>query len=377
MRNSDKFLWGAATSAYQVEGGNKNDWSETVFDAGQATGHYYHFEEDFGLAKSLGHNAQRISIEWSRIEPEKGKFNQEELEHYYKVISAIREKGMEPMVTLWHFTNPIWFARLGGFTNKKAEKYFSRYVNFVVGNLKNSVKFWITINEPMIYAANAYYKGIWPTQEFSPIFSYFKAINNLIKCHRTAYKIIHRHNHSAQVGIAKNNIHFGDHGYPWRLLKKIAEYWWNSYFLNKISRQQDFIGLNYYFHKHIGEIFFGKKEPHPVSDIGWGIYPKGLYHILKDLKNYKKPIYITENGLADAKDQKREQFIKDHVYWMKKAMNHGVDVRGYFHWSLIDNFEWDKGFGPRFGLIEVDYRTMERKIRPSAYAYKNIIKDNS
>lgn len=395
MRNSDKFLedknffWGAATSAYQVEGGNKNDWSEaaakagqTGFDAGSAAGHYSRFEKDFDLARSLGHNAQRISIEWSRIEPEKGKFNKKEIEHYREVLKAFWERGLEPFVTLWHFTNPIWFSKLGGFENKKAKDYFARYADFLAQNFQD-VRYWITVNEPMIYAINAYARGIWPPQEKS-LSHYLMVISHLVKAHKVAYQIIHKNIPAAQVGIAQNVIYFDvfNKNPITYLLKWLSGYFWNHHFLNQISEKQDFIGVNYYSRKLVRvskkiKDCFCDNPKGVLSDLGWEIYPEGLYHVLKDLKKYNKPIYITENGLADAKDQKREQFIKDHVYWMKKAMAKGVDVRGYFYWSLIDNFEWERGFEPRFGLIEVDYRTMERKIRPSAYAYKNIIKENS
>lgn len=163
------FYWGSATSAYQVEGGNKNDFSEAGLDAGRACNHYNLFEKDFDIAKSLGQNAHRFSIEWSRIEPEDGKFNQKELDHYREVIAALRKRGLEPFVTLWHFTNPIWFAKLGGWENKKAAFYFGRFVKYVVENLpagrhglKDSVKFWIVLNEPEIYAHHVYVKGVWP-----------------------------------------------------------------------------------------------------------------------------------------------------------------------------------------------------------------------
>jgi len=373
MPSYDKFFWGAAASAYQVEGGIDNDWSEAGFDAGKAAGHYNRFEEDFDLAKSLGHNVHRFSIEWSRIEPEEGKFSQKEIEHYQKVIDALRERRMEPFVTLWHFTNPVWFSKIGGWKNKNAAQYFERYVDFAARNLKE-VKFWLTVNEPLVYAKNAYFSGIWPPGKQS-FFDLFSVIAHFVNAHRLSYEKIHQHILGARVGIAKNNIYF-DEEKSWHWLKRIAEYWWNEYFLNKISKHQDFIGLNYYFHKHIEGLKFSPEKAHSVSDLGWGIFPEGLYFVLRELKKYQKPIYITENGLADAKDEKRSQFIKDHIFWMKKAMAEGIDVQGYFHWSLLDNFEWDKGFKPRFGLVEVDYKILSRKIRPSAYDYKKIIEQS-
>ncbi len=371
------FLWGAATSAYQVEGGIKNDWSEAgeKFDAGKACDHYNRFEEDFNIVKSLGHNAHRFSIEWSRIEPEEGKWDEKEIEHYRNVIKALRNRGIEPFVTLWHWPIPLWLRNKGGAKLKKIPLYFSRYAEKIVSEFKNNVIFWITLNEPEIYATNSYLKGVWPPQKKNPI-SYFLIIRNLIKAHREAYKMIKKIQPNARIGIAKNNIYFEAYQNKIvnRILKKFIDWWWNFYFLNQIKNYQDFIGLNHYFHNRIN-YGFNKNENLKVSDMGWELYPEGIYHVLKDLKRYKKPIYITENGLADANDEKREKFIKGHLYWMAKAIQDGVDVRGYFYWSLLDNFEWDSGFWPRFGLVEIDYKIMERKIRKSALEYKKIIEN--
>ncbi len=392
------FYWGSATSNYQVEGGNHNDWSEWEkenaerlaketekkfghlqnwseikkqaqnpqnYISGRACDHYNRYEEDFDIAKSLEHSAHRFSIEWSRIEPEEGKFNEREIEHYRKVIKALRGRGIEPFITLWHWPIPIWLRDKGGWENKKVIDYFSRYAEKIVSSLKDDVKFWITINEPEIYANNSYLKGVWPPQEKS-LFSYLRVVKNLIKVHRKVYRIIKTINPNSQLGIAKNNIYFEG----WQLF--LINWWWNFYFLNQIKNYQDFIGLNYYFHRR-----FLKNKNEIISDLGWEIYPEGIYYVLKDLKRYNKPIYITENGVADAKDKKREKFIKEHLRYVYKAIQEGVDVRGYFYWSLLDNFECDKGFWPRFGLVEVDYKTGERKIRPSAYEYAEIIKENA
>jgi len=393
MKFPKGFLWGAATSSHQVEGGNFNSWSEwerenaarlvrkagnywqkwqqkkfpEMFDlenyvSGWAADHYHRFKDDFDLAKELGHNAHRFSIEWSRIEPKEGKINQKEIEHYRQVLLALKERGIEPFVTLYHWTLPTWLAEKGGWLNPRAPYYFDRYVKIVSQNLFEQVEFWITINEPNIYAFDSYFRGVWPPQKKS-VFKYFKVIKNLIKGHKLAYRSLHLIDLDCQVGIARNNVYFEN--------IPLADYLWNKRFLSKIGEEQDFIGLNYYFHKRL----FGN-ENKSVNNLGWEIYPEGIYHVLKGLKKYNKPIYITENGLADRDDTKREEFIKDHLGWVGKAIKEEVDVKGYLHWSLLDNFEWDKGFWPRFGLVEVDFRTMERKIRPSARVYGQICKEN-
>ena len=405
------FFWGAATSAHQVEGNNHNDWTEWEhanakrlskesggkyppenYISDKACDHYNRFRKDFDIAKSLGHNVHRFSIEWSRIEPEEGKWDEKEIQHYQKVIDALREQGMEPFVTLWHWTLPIWVAEQGGWENPKTIDDFARYCDKIVRSLK-SVAYWITLNEPEFYTMNSYLRGKRPPQKKS-FFKFLKVYKNLAKAHNSAYEIIHSNilknvGMLPQIGVAKNNSYFEG----W--LAPVLNYVWNNWFLNKIKNHQDFIGLNYYFHNRIKSFKLNQNENKEISDMGWpiypeGIYPEGIYHVLKDLKKYNKPIYITENGVADARDIRREKFIKEHLRWVHKAISEGADVRGYFYWSLLDNFEWDSGFTPRFGLVEMNYlpadathqalqagKTMERKIRPSAYKYAKIAKENA
>src|SRR3989344_7072245 len=261
LKFPEKFYWGSASSSHQVEGNNHNDWSEWEkknanrlsqiahlpdyilnnypnplqkenYISGPACGHYNKFKEDFDIAKSLGQNAHRFSIEWSRVEPEEGKFNEKEIEHYRQVIIALKERGIEPFVTLWHWTNPIWLKNKNGWQSKKIVFYFRRYVEKIVGSFANEIKFWIMLNEPEIFAANSYLRGKWPPQEKSLI-SYFKTTQNLIAAHKSPYKIIKKINPQAQIGIAKNNVYFEPHkNNPVNLtLKKFIDWWWNFYFL--------------------------------------------------------------------------------------------------------------------------------------------------
>ena len=371
------FLWGSSTSSYQVEGGIENcDWSKD-FPAGKACDHYNRYEEDFDLLKKLNQNTYRFSIEWSRVEPEEGKFDEKEIKHYRQVTSALKKLDIEPFVGLWHWTNPLWIKNKGGWESKKIAYYFSRYAKKIVSSLKNNVKFWITINEPEIYTSSSYVSGIWPPYKKS-IFSFISVINNLIKTHKEAYKTIKKIQPDAQVGIATNNTYYEALDDPIsHLVKNIVERLDHFYILNKIKNYQEFIGLNYYFHNRIKGFKFNQNENKIVSDLGWEVYPEGIYHVLKNLRKYKKPVYITENGLADAKDKLRKDFIRDHLFWIHKAMEEGIDVKGYFHWSLMDNLEWHKGFEPEFGLIGIDYKTLERKPRPSAFYYAEICKNNS
>lgn len=403
----DKFYWGAATAAHQVEGGNLNDWSEwekinakrlseeasdkwqewqkdqfqemflpNNYISGRACDHYNLFEKDFDIAKSLEHNAHRFSIEWSRIEPEEGKFNEKEIEHYRQVIRALKSRNIEPFVTLWHWTLPLWLRDIGGVKSKKFPEYFSRYGEKMVSEFGSDVKFWITLNEPNIYAGEAYVAGNFPPQKKNPL-NYFKIMGRLILAHQQSFEMIKKINPNAQVGAVQSYNFFEFHGGKIinNIARKIAGYFWSLYFLNHTKDQQDFIGLNNYYRMPIG--FKPNNPDRKFSDFGWEIFPEAIYRCLIDLKRYQKPIYITENGLADSQDKYRAEFIKNYLKNVHQAIQEGADVKGYLHWSLLDNFEWDKGFWPRFGLVEVDYHTQERKIRPSALEYKKIIENNA
>lgn len=223
------FYWGASTASHQVEGGHTNDWTEWEtspareaflhangeaekyglenFISGQACDHRTFYKDDFALAKELGHNATRFSIEWSRIEPEEGKFDEKEIHHYRNVIDEVRQLGIEPFVTLWHWPVPLWLRKKGAWENRQTADYFARFVEKVVAVLGDEVRFWITLNEAEIYAGNSYLAGVWPPQRKNP-FLYWRVVHNLIAGHRKAYDVIRRLQPSAQVGVATNNAHF-------------------------------------------------------------------------------------------------------------------------------------------------------------------------
>lgn len=414
-------MWGASTSAHQVEGGQHNDWSEweklnadrlagsaertyahwlegwdrikpqatdpANYLSGLACDHYHRYEADFDIMHQLGMNAYRFSIEWSRVEPAEGRFDEAQIEHYRRVVAALRQQGIEPFVTLWHWTFPVWLSDEGGWLSPRSTRLFARYAVKMVQALRLDVKFWMTINEPEEYSASAYLWGHWPGRK--GFWRYLAVNRRLVQAHRSAYHAIKRVNPDARVGVAKNNNYFEP--FPRKLinglLKASADWWKNDYFFNRTRGCHDFIGLNYYYHDRldfewsdVGQIlagsFRGKNENRAVSDLGSELYPQGIYHALTDLKKYGKPIYITENGLADAADRQRAWFIAETLKNVHQAIADGADVRGYLHWSLLDNFEWDKGFWPRFGLVEVDHRTLERRVRPSACEYSRIIQRN-
>ena len=380
------FLWGAATSAHQVEGNNKNDWTEwesspqRVADlvgrnlnpgdyiSGEACDHYRRFRSDFDIAKSLGHNAHRFSIEWSRIEPEEGKFNEHEIEHYREVVKALRERGIEPFVTLWHWTLPLWVRDRGGWESPDIAARFALYCKRVAEEFRQDIKFWAVLNEPQYWLWRAYFQGDFPPHKRN-FFAAARVHQHLVQAHKAAYRALKAVNQDFSVGVVESTGWFEPHVARF-FLQGIR----NFLFPSRVRGNFDFFGLNYYRR----ETLFGKHGAGSISDIGWDIYPDGFYAIAKECyRRFKKPIIVTENGIADANDTKRAAYIRDHILAMRKAMQEGVDVRGYLHWSLLDNFEWDSGFGPRFGLVEVDYKTQERKIRASALEYKKIIETNS
>jgi len=383
----DNFLWGAATSAHQVEGDNINsDWwvaereRRVPHKSGKACNSYHMYEADFDLAASMNNNAHRLSIEWARIEPVEGKFNNGEIEHYRKVLLALKARGLEPFVTLHHFTNPQWFAARGGWKNNKAPEYFERYVRYVTENLGDNAHFWITINEPLIVSSAGYLEGRWPPFRKRDIIGYWRALKNMSQAHKRAYQIIKAISPKSHVGIAKNINYFESQGGLLKplnkILVKIADYHKNFWFLNAINDYQDFIGLNYYNHYKVSVTRGFYQEGKLRSDFGWEIYPEGIYHTALSLQKFNKPIYITENGISDKNDDKRPWFIRENLLWLHKAIEKGVDVRGYFYWSLLDNFEWSEGFEQKFGLVEVDFDTFKRTPRGSCHTYKEICENN-
>ncbi len=388
------FLWGAATSAHQVEGQNiHSDWwnweiKHQPIDkrSGSADNQYNLFEDDFQLLASLGHNTHRLSIEWARIEPEEGDFIASEIEHYKKILSSLKDKKIKIMLTLNHFTLPLWVSKKGGWTNSQTVEYFIRFIKTIIPSLSPLVDFWITINEPNVLVWGGYIEGSWPPQQKS----FLKATQvtwNLASAHRKAYDLIHKVIPNAKVGIAYNVSSYNalhKDNIKETVLEWSMNFFGNHFFYQLTGKTHDFLGLNYYFNRDIDfegksqlpQLFDVRKAKKEVSDLGWEIYPQGMFEILMDFTSYQLPIYITENGIASTNDHRRIRFLLSYLTEIYHAIAAGADVRGYIHWSLIDNFEWAEGFEPRFGLIEVDYQTQKRIPRSSAFVYKKIIESN-
>lgn len=397
------FLWGAAASAYQVEGGIENtDWAKAacegrVPECGRAADHYYRYEEDFNIARELGHTAHRLSVEWARIEPEEGKFDEREIAHYRKVLEALHARGITPYVTLWHFTLPLWFSERGGFEQKDSPEIFARYAAYVAERISDLCSRIGTINEPMVVGSQGWLTGEWPPFKRIPLIQrmamqdrarvgelapkvswrhpflyFFRVERNFIRAHNAAYDAIKRVAPHVEVSLVKHTVYFHSDGRLLNRLKaRVANWYWTYRFMNRVIRKCDSIGLNYYQHKK-----FGDTATYEKSDMGWNIYPEGIYGALMLLWRYRKPLFVSEAGIADADDSRRADYIRRQVAGVAEAIAAGADVRAHLYWSLLDNYEWALGFEKRFGLVEVNYDTLERTVRPSAYVYKRIIEQN-
>ncbi len=393
------FLLGTATASLQIEGGDRNNswfrWCERgrIRDGShclRACDHWNRFRQDIALQRDLGVNAYRMSLEWSRIEPREGTFDEDALARYREEIQALREAGIAPMVTLHHFSNPLWLEDSGGWTQRSIVDRFGRYTAKVVETLGDLVEHWITINEPNVYLALGYLLGIWPPGRRS-LRSFRRGANNVVLAHQEAYRLIHAIGDASgrptQVGIAHHLRVFDPAGAE-RRDKRTArrlERRFQDFFLDRTVPYSDFIGVNYYSRDMVafswnplsGFARRSVKESAVCNDLGWEIYPEGLYRVCTTLaERYTLPLYITENGVADAGDTLRTRFIYDHLLQIARLLEADVDLRGYFHWTLMDNFEWVEGESARFGLYDVDFDTQQRSLRDSGRFFAEICAQN-
>jgi len=402
------FLWGTATSAYQVEGGNRNSdwwaWEESgrmpcgPDTAAVACDWWRNAERDLDLAAELGTNAHRLSIEWSRIEPEPSVFDDAALGRYREILQHCRAVGLEPMVTLHHFSNPRWLAEKGDFNNDIVVEYFRRYATKVVDVLGDLVSKWVTINEPITYAVLRYLTGDFPHTKRG-IGALNEGIGHLLRCHAAAYHAIKERNPAALVSTADNMqvfeappggnaldrwwagrvSAFYNDAWPSALHTGVFRSLFGRHRIKGLAGTADFSGINYYTRFYVtfpppkGFVQREWGEGAVVSDGNYGeVYPYGLYRMIKRVLPYGKPIYITENGVPDAADRLRPGFILDHLRQVWQAFSFCFPVMGYYHWSLVDNFEWERGWSQRFGLIALDPDTQVRTWRPSAHLYREI-----
>lgn len=383
------FLWGAATAAHQVEGGNvNNDWWDFEHRPGglaresSADGidHFHRYAEDFALLKSLGHNAHRLSLEWSRIEPAPGEFSRAALSHYRRVLTALADCGLTGFVTLHHFTLPRWFAAKGGWLGPDAIALFIRYTERVVAELGDLMPFVCTINEPQMMALHGYLEGYHPPGVTNAIL--WKRVGRvLLEAHQAAVRAVRAGPGESEIGLTVQLPLLAparedpDCLTYFRVMRgEIVDLYLDG--LTGPDRG-DWLGVQYYRKQWVDPasptLFTDPPNGSRLTQMGWAVHPDGLRQVLHRAAQTGLPLYVTENGIATEDDTERVGYLATHLAAAAKARDEGVDLRGYVHWSAFDNFEWAEGYGPKFGLIAIDRdKNFTRTPKPSAYAFARV-----
>ncbi|CAF0805119.1 unnamed protein product [Adineta ricciae] len=421
------FLWGTASAAYQCEGpgdkaptkSNWSEWEPQHIKHGQQCGiavdHYHRYKEDIELMSTLGCNAYRFSLAWDKIEPVEGQYDQDVLAHYHDVLKELHRQSIVPMVTFHHFVHPLWFEERSSFLNSTNLSAFIRFSIDMFKEFQDECHLWCTINEPEVYVSGGYFTGIFPPGRKSQPNEASLVLQNLLQAHVDIYdgiKAIARQPDQHSIGIVKDIFQF-DPYHPLNPLdvyiSRLLDYAMNGCILDffrtgsfkwkmpgstprtftnpRAPHTNDFIGLNYYSHFLVRfnpfkpssfEIVHRQDDSGPslMTDMAYPLYPEGLYRACVRLKDElpRVPIYITENGIADRYDDRRHLFLRRYLYALSRAINEaGCDVRGYFYWSLTDNFEWAEGYDMKFGLYDVDLQTQERTLRDGAKYFQQVI----
>jgi beta-glucosidase len=404
------FVFGVATSAYQVEGHIENDWAEweragklkeAHVRCGRGVDHWNRFEEDLGLARNIHAGAFRISLEWARIEPSPGRFDESAIAQYRSRLLKMKADGLRPVVTLHHFTHPTWFHSQTPWHEPQSVETFRRYARVCAKILKGLDALIITFNEPMVLLLGGYMQGLIPPG-IADGKKAMQAIGNIVRSHVAAREELLRELGKVEIGISQNVLAFAPDRF-WhpldRALCRLASQAYNHAFLEALvtgelriqmpgvasTRQTidggrdsvEFMGINYYTRAHLR---FVTKPPYVqfnyrdrlkrgLTHIGWEDYPEGFGQMLQEVKRYGLPVWITENGIDDRNGDRRPGYLHSHWGQCLAAAKSGVDLRGYLYWSLLDNFEWLEGWGPRFGLYHVDFETLERKATPACHYF--------
>lgn len=410
------FLIGCATAAHQVEGGIDNDWSlferqvpSPIAGEGRSTRaieHYDRYRVDLAQLAAAGQNAHRFSIEWARVEPTPGVFDRDALDHYRDVVRVCREVGLEPVVTLQHFTLPRWLAERGGILAPDASVLFARYAALCADVVGAEVRWWLTINEPAVLAVQGYLDGQWPPAQRSLI-QMLRAFGALLRMHAAGAHALHqtaiRRGRDALVSVA----HHERRQRPRRQSNPLdqfaaafPDFLFNRWFLRScltgrmlppvglgehvpgLAGSLNYLGVNYYtedvisFDLRLAGMLFAHRDNDPTlphTSFDWAINPAGLHRALLSLwQETRLPLLVTENGVADEHDELRAAYVVDHLNAVLDAADAGADVRGYLHWTAWDNFEWAEGYTKKFGLWSVDRETMARHPKPSSALYEEI-----
>ncbi|MHC1694367.1 MAG: glycoside hydrolase family 1 protein [Eubacteriales bacterium] len=407
------FLFGTASSSVQIEGGDKNNtwynWCGEGHIADSSTcytacDHWNRVEEDTDLLVSLGVGTYRMSFEWSRIQPSPEHIDEEALSHYRHELKLLCGYGIRPLVTIHHFSEPQWFMDKGGWAVHGNSEYFIRFAKLCVERFGDLVSDWVTFNEPNVYSTMGYFTGIFPPGKRSLRLT-LRVRSEMISCHVRLYSMIHEirkekgFEGQTKVGFAMHIRIFDSFTTVGKIIARIVDYAFNTMFMEGMTcgklcfplpkrgcscccgKYADFIGINYYtrnivefvldprslFYRYITDMTLDK------NDLGWDIYPEGIYRVCRRYYDkYSLPIYITENGICDRHDNRREKYITDHLSMLARAIDDGIKIERYYYWTLYDNFEWLEGESAPFGLYKCDFNTMERIPRPSTSEYKRI-----
>ena len=412
------FIWGTAVASHQADGHNEHsDWwawekKGKIYDgtvSGAAADMLHRYPEDFALMQELGYNGFRFSTEWARVEPRQGEYSEEGLDHCENVVRELKKRGMKVCLTLYHWVLPKWVADRGGWAVDESVDWFRGYVRRVIPRVFDHVDLWCTLNEPTAPLLAGYVVGEFPPQKRNWLLA-CKVFRNLLRAHAAAYEeIMAEANRRGvrkppKIGIAHAITHVAprDPGSLFdRKLHQAVNYVHNVIFLEAmktgrapfplgtgetipgLAGSYTYMGVNYYYRMRLQipprrfpptdlTDFLYLPEGTEISGMGYEVFPEGFYHVLKYMSGYGAPLYVTENGCADPDDTQRPGYVLRHLAQMRRAMQDGMDVRGYFQWSWIDNFEWRYGFERKLGVIELDPETMARKPRPSAYMYGEI-----
>ena len=398
------FLMGVATAATQIEGGevdsNWNDWyrqGKIKDGTDPATGndHWEKWEEDAQLMADMGLQLYRFGIEWARLMPAPGKVNEDAVARYRQEILALKEKGIAPLMTIHHFTNPMWFERMGGFTKRENLHYYLELVELAADRFGDLVSDYITINEPNVYATNSFFFAQWPPAKAS-LTDTLRVMENLAYCHIRAYQILHEKREAmgytdTKVGVANHLRVFAPKNpcNPWhKLCAGLTEYLFQGALLKAMSLGQypfplrnfarlpkgeysDFNGVNYYTRSTVSSIGDGVRENSPRNDLDWEIYPEGIVECARKLQAIlPRPLWVTENGTCDNEDRFRSRYLYQHL---KAVSESDLPFTRYYHWCFCDNLEWIEGNWAKFGLVSVDPETRGRQVKASGEFYAKII----
>jgi beta-glucosidase len=380
------FIWGVATAAHQIEGGNvNNDWwawehnpdSGTVAPSGDACDSFHRWREDVDLVADMGLSAYRFSLEWCRIEPAEGEFSLAALEHYRRMCAACHGKGIIPVVTFHHFTTPLWLTARGGWEAPDAPECFARFVSRATAYLGDLIGWACTINEPNVVAVMGYFQGQYPPG-VSEDFMRFAAVNeSMVRAHRLAVDVLRSGPGRFPIGLTLSMAELtADEG--GESLRDAAEEMLENTFL-RATDGDDFLGVQCYTRLHFGPEGVAPNDPAvPVTQMGDEYWPQAVEHTVRRAAALTGcPIVVTENGIATEDDTERIAFLTEAIASAHRCLDAGIDLRGYFVWSLLDNFEWHLGYGPKFGLVGVAPGIFERRPKPSAHWYGQVARSNA